>query len=100
MTDDVCVSACCSQIKKGIYLLQDGNEEPFSIRLHLAKDILTIQEQDIICVSGEPFYSSVGSVLESECCLLPMNALLLIPLVRLVCVVVQLSKSETVVWRL
>ncbi|KAI4880360.1 hypothetical protein NFI96_001236 [Prochilodus magdalenae] len=49
-------------VKTGIYLLQDGNEEPFSIRLHLAKDILTIQEQDVICVSGEPFYSSVGSV--------------------------------------
>uniref|UniRef100_A0AAR2KR86 Syntrophin, gamma 1 n=1 Tax=Pygocentrus nattereri TaxID=42514 RepID=A0AAR2KR86_PYGNA len=52
----------CSQIKTGIYLLQDGNEEPFSIRLHLAKDILTIQEQDVICVSGEPFYSSERTV--------------------------------------
>lgn len=50
------------QTKTGIYLLQDGNEEPFNIRLHLSKDILTIQEQDVICVSGEPFYSSVGSV--------------------------------------
>lgn len=47
------------QTKTGIYLLQDGNEEPFNIRLHLSKDILTIQEQDVICVSGEPFYSSV-----------------------------------------
>lgn len=50
------------QTKTGIYLLQDGNEEPFNIRLHLSKDILTIQEQDVVCVSGEPFYSSVGSV--------------------------------------
>uniref|UniRef100_A0A8B9GLP3 Syntrophin, gamma 1 n=1 Tax=Astyanax mexicanus TaxID=7994 RepID=A0A8B9GLP3_ASTMX len=50
------------QIKTGIYLLQDGNEEPFNIRLHLAKDILTIQEQDVICVSGEPFYSSERTV--------------------------------------
>uniref|UniRef100_A0A3B4E2Z0 PDZ domain-containing protein n=1 Tax=Pygocentrus nattereri TaxID=42514 RepID=A0A3B4E2Z0_PYGNA len=50
------------EIKTGIYLLQDGNEEPFSIRLHLAKDILTIQEQDVICVSGEPFYSSERTV--------------------------------------
>lgn len=54
------------QTKTGIYLLQDGNEEPFNIRLHLSKDIITIQEQDVICVSGEPFYSSVGSVLSSH----------------------------------
>uniref|UniRef100_A0A4W4FEF7 PDZ domain-containing protein n=1 Tax=Electrophorus electricus TaxID=8005 RepID=A0A4W4FEF7_ELEEL len=51
-----------SQTKTGIYLLQDGNEEPFNIRLHLAKDILTLQEQDVICVSGEPFYSSERTV--------------------------------------
>lgn len=51
----------CSQTKTGIYLMQEGNEEPFNIRLHLAKDILTIQEQDVICVSGEPFYSSVSN---------------------------------------
>ncbi|XP_029479309.1 gamma-1-syntrophin isoform X3 [Oncorhynchus nerka] len=50
------------ETKTGVYLLQDGNEEPFSIRLHLAKDILTIQEQDVICVSGEPFYSSERTV--------------------------------------
>lgn len=31
------------------------------MRLHLAKDILMIQEQDVICVSGEPFYSGVSS---------------------------------------
>uniref|UniRef100_A0A5F8GSM7 Syntrophin gamma 1 n=1 Tax=Monodelphis domestica TaxID=13616 RepID=A0A5F8GSM7_MONDO len=43
--------------KTGICLLQDGNQEPFKVRLHLAKDILMIQEQDVICVSGEPFYS-------------------------------------------
>lgn len=42
--------------------MQEGNEEPFNIRLHLAKDILTIQEQDVICVSGEPFYSSVSNI--------------------------------------
>ncbi|CDQ56974.1 unnamed protein product [Oncorhynchus mykiss] len=50
------------ETKTGVYLLQDGKEEPFSIRLHLAKDILTIQEQDVICVSGEPFYSSERTV--------------------------------------
>ncbi|XP_016379510.1 gamma-1-syntrophin-like isoform X2 [Sinocyclocheilus rhinocerous] len=50
------------ETKTGIYLLQDGSEEPFNIRLHLAKDILTIQEQDVICVSGEPFYSSERTV--------------------------------------
>ncbi|XP_030623512.1 gamma-1-syntrophin [Chanos chanos] len=49
-------------IKTGIFLLQEGNEEPFSVRLHLARDILTIQEQDVICVSGEPFYSSERTV--------------------------------------
>ncbi|XP_041098254.1 gamma-1-syntrophin-like [Polyodon spathula] len=48
--------------KTGFFLLQDGNQEPFNIRLHLAKDILTIQEQDVICVSGEPFYSSERTV--------------------------------------
>uniref|UniRef100_G3Q1F4 Syntrophin gamma 1 n=1 Tax=Gasterosteus aculeatus aculeatus TaxID=481459 RepID=G3Q1F4_GASAC len=48
--------------KTGIYLMQEGNEEPFNIRLHLARDILTIQEQDVICVSGEPFYSSERTV--------------------------------------
>lgn len=46
-------------------MLQDGSEEPFNIRLHLAKDILTIQEQDVICVSGEPFYSSVSSTIHT-----------------------------------
>ena len=51
------------QSKTGIYLLQDGNEEPFNVRLHLAKDILTLQEQDVICVTGEPFYSSVSNPL-------------------------------------
>ncbi|GAA6085231.1 gamma-1-syntrophin isoform X1 [Tachysurus ichikawai] len=50
------------ETKTGIYLLQDGNEEPFNIRLHLSKDILTIQEQDVICASGEPFYSSERTV--------------------------------------
>lgn len=51
----------CLQTKTGIYLMQEGNEEPFNIRLHLARDILTIQEQDVISVSGEPFYSSVSN---------------------------------------
>ncbi|MBN3304760.1 SNTG1 protein, partial [Amia calva] len=53
---------CLFQTKTGVYLLQDGNQEPFNVRLHLAKDILTIQEQDVICVSGEPFYSSERTV--------------------------------------
>ncbi|KAK2522233.1 hypothetical protein Q9233_010594, partial [Columba guinea] len=48
--------------KTGTCLLQDGNQEPFKVRLHLAKDILTIQEQDVICVSGEPFYSGERTV--------------------------------------
>ncbi|XP_069477134.1 gamma-1-syntrophin isoform X2 [Ambystoma mexicanum] len=52
----------CEETKTGICLLQDGNQEPFKVRLHLAKDILTIQEQDVICVSGEPFYSGERAV--------------------------------------
>uniref|UniRef100_A0A8C4RTU4 Syntrophin gamma 1 n=1 Tax=Erpetoichthys calabaricus TaxID=27687 RepID=A0A8C4RTU4_ERPCA len=51
-----------SLTKTGVYLLQDGNQEAFNVRLHLAKDILTIQEQDVICVSGEPFYSNERTV--------------------------------------
>jgi hypothetical protein len=42
-------------------LLQDGNQEPFKVRLHLARDLLMLQEQDVLCVSGEPFYSGVSS---------------------------------------
>ncbi|XP_039381285.1 gamma-1-syntrophin isoform X3 [Mauremys reevesii] len=52
----------CEETKTGICLLQDGNQEPFKVRLHLAKDILMIQEQDVICVSGEPFYSGERTV--------------------------------------
>ncbi|XP_072808105.1 gamma-1-syntrophin isoform X2 [Vicugna pacos] len=52
----------CEETKTGICLLQDGNQEPFKVRLHLAKDILMIQEQDVICVSGEPFYSGERAV--------------------------------------
>ncbi|XP_063114592.1 gamma-1-syntrophin isoform X4 [Cavia porcellus] len=52
----------CEETKTGICLLQDGNQEPFKVRLHLAKDILIIQEQDVICVSGEPFYSGERTV--------------------------------------
>lgn len=57
--------------------MQEGNEEPFNIRLHLAKDILTIQEQDVICVSGEPFYSSVSKrIIEITCDLIVKETLL------------------------
>ncbi|XP_043921428.1 gamma-1-syntrophin [Protopterus annectens] len=52
----------CEETKTGICLLKDGNPEPFEVRLHLSKDILTIQEQDVICVSGEPFYSGERTV--------------------------------------
>uniref|UniRef100_A0A9L0SNC1 Syntrophin gamma 1 n=1 Tax=Equus caballus TaxID=9796 RepID=A0A9L0SNC1_HORSE len=52
----------CEETKTGICLLQDGNQEPFKVRLHLARDILMIQEQDVICVSGEPFYSGERTV--------------------------------------
>uniref|UniRef100_A0A8D1ZQ05 Syntrophin gamma 1 n=3 Tax=Sus scrofa TaxID=9823 RepID=A0A8D1ZQ05_PIG len=52
----------CEETKTGICLLQDGAQEPFKVRLHLAKDLLMIQEQDVICVSGEPFYSGERTV--------------------------------------
>ncbi|XP_062848355.1 gamma-1-syntrophin [Trichomycterus rosablanca] len=55
-----------TKAKTGIYQLQDGNEEPFNVRLHLGKDILTIQEQDVVCVSGEPFYSSVDAMVSER----------------------------------
>lgn len=69
----------CSQTKTGIYLMQEGNEEPFNIRLHLAKDILTIQEQDVICVSGEPFYSSVSNCVIKITCNVNVNQTLCVP---------------------
>lgn len=47
--------------KTGVCLLQDGNQEPFKVRLHLARDLLMLQEQDVLCVSGEPFYSGVST---------------------------------------
>ncbi|XP_073439888.1 gamma-1-syntrophin [Dendrobates tinctorius] len=52
----------CDEAKTGCCLLQDGSQEPFKVRLHLVKDILMIQEQDVICVSGEPFYSGERTV--------------------------------------
>nr|BAC30143.1 unnamed protein product [Mus musculus] len=51
----------CEETKTGVCLLQDGNQEPFKVRLHLARDLLMLQEQDVLCVSGEPFYSGVSS---------------------------------------
>ncbi|XP_073924620.1 gamma-1-syntrophin isoform X5 [Castor canadensis] len=52
----------CEETKTGVCLLQDGNQEPFKVRLHLARDLLILQEQDVICVSGEPFYSGERTV--------------------------------------
>ncbi|XP_037659366.1 gamma-1-syntrophin isoform X2 [Choloepus didactylus] len=54
--------SACEETKTGICLLQDGHQEPFKVRLHLARDLLMIQEQDVICVSGEPFYSGERTV--------------------------------------
>uniref|UniRef100_A0A8C6RKQ1 Syntrophin, gamma 1 n=1 Tax=Nannospalax galili TaxID=1026970 RepID=A0A8C6RKQ1_NANGA len=48
--------------ESGVCLLQDGNQELFKVRLHLARDILMLQEQDVLCVSGEPFYSGERTV--------------------------------------
>ncbi|XP_036035851.1 gamma-1-syntrophin [Onychomys torridus] len=52
----------CEETKTGVCLLQDGNQEPFKVRLHLARDLLMLQEQDVLCVSGEPFYSGERTV--------------------------------------
>uniref|UniRef100_A0A8C3WVF8 Syntrophin gamma 1 n=1 Tax=Catagonus wagneri TaxID=51154 RepID=A0A8C3WVF8_9CETA len=52
----------CEETKTGICLLQDGAQEPFRVRLHLARDLLMVQEQDVVCVSGEPFYSGERTV--------------------------------------
>ncbi|XP_075823219.1 gamma-1-syntrophin isoform X2 [Microtus pennsylvanicus] len=52
----------CEESKTGVCLLQDGNQEPFKVRLHLARDLLMLQEQDVLCVSGEPFYSGERTV--------------------------------------
>ncbi|ERE83491.1 gamma-1-syntrophin [Cricetulus griseus] len=50
----------CCLTKTGVCLLQDDNQEPFKVRLHLARDLLMLQEQDVLCVSGEPFYSGLS----------------------------------------
>ncbi|XP_038665252.1 gamma-1-syntrophin isoform X4 [Scyliorhinus canicula] len=66
---DICTKTEVKLAKTGICLLQDGTQEPFEVRLHLAKDILTIQEQDVICVSSEAFYSSVPGVADPVSCI-------------------------------
>ncbi|XP_040613696.1 gamma-1-syntrophin isoform X4 [Mesocricetus auratus] len=53
----------CEETKTGVCLLQDDNQEPFKVRLHLARDLLMLQEQDVLCVSGEPFYSGERTVM-------------------------------------
>lgn len=64
ITHELSIFLSCSfylKSKTGVCLLQDGNQEPFKVRLHLARDLLMLQEQDVLCVSGEPFYSGVST---------------------------------------
>uniref|UniRef100_UPI00358FB234 gamma-1-syntrophin-like n=1 Tax=Myxine glutinosa TaxID=7769 RepID=UPI00358FB234 len=39
------------QCKAGVLLLIDGKSEPHEVRLRLSKDVLTIQHQDVLCIS-------------------------------------------------
>ncbi|XP_064411333.1 gamma-2-syntrophin [Latimeria chalumnae] len=44
---------CPSQTKTGIALLcEEGTENVYDIRLKLTKEVLSVQKQDVICVSG------------------------------------------------
>uniref|UniRef100_A0A8B9V4G7 Syntrophin gamma 2 n=1 Tax=Anas zonorhyncha TaxID=75864 RepID=A0A8B9V4G7_9AVES len=48
-----CFCALLSQTKTGIALLYDEvSENAYDIRLKLTKEVLTIQKQDVVCVSG------------------------------------------------
>ncbi|XP_078711273.1 gamma-2-syntrophin-like [Lampetra fluviatilis] len=38
--------------KVGIVLLIDGKSEPHEVRLKISKDLLTIQHQEVVCVTG------------------------------------------------
>lgn len=51
-----------SQTKTGIALLYDEvSENAYDIRLKLTKEVLTIQKQDVVCVSGSDHSANVSA---------------------------------------
>lgn len=54
--------ALLSQTKTGIALLYDEvSENAYDIRLKLTKEVLTIQKQDVVCVSGSDHSANVSA---------------------------------------
>lgn len=50
------------QTKTGIALLYDEvSENAYDIRLKLTKEVLTIQKQDVVCVSGSDHSANVSA---------------------------------------
>lgn len=50
------------QTKTSIALLyDDGSENAYDIRLKLTKEVLTIQKQDVICISGSDCSANVSA---------------------------------------
>lgn len=57
-----CFCALLLQTKTGIALLYDEvSENAYDIRLKLTKEVLTIQKQDVICVSGSDRNANVSA---------------------------------------
>lgn len=57
-----CVCLSFFQTKTGIALLYDEvSENAYDIRLKLTKEVLTIQKQDVICVSGSDHSANVSA---------------------------------------
>ncbi|XP_032808792.1 gamma-2-syntrophin-like isoform X3 [Petromyzon marinus] len=48
--------------KVGIVLLIDGKSEPHEVRLKISKDLLTIQHQEVVCVTGSQCSAKERSV--------------------------------------
>lgn len=57
-----CFCALLSQTKTGIALLYDEvSKNAYDIRLKLTKEVLTIQKQDVVCVSGSDHSANVSA---------------------------------------
>lgn len=57
-----CVCVAFLQTKTGIALLYDeASENAYDIRLKLTKEVLTIQKQDVVCVSGSDHSANVSA---------------------------------------
>lgn len=57
-----CFCALLLQTKTGIALLYDEvSENAHDIRLKLTKEVLTIQKQDVVCVSGSDHSANVSA---------------------------------------